>query len=37
MGTYFYATGTSVKICEQFNLKAMDSNLKQFLTMQNVL
>lgn len=37
MGIYFYTTDTLVKICEQFNLKAMDSYLKEFLTMQNVL
>lgn len=37
LGTYFYTTGTFVKICELFDLKAMDGNLKQFLTMQNVL
>lgn len=37
MGIYFYVTGTLVKISEQFNLKAMDSNLKEFLTMQNIL
>lgn len=32
MGSYFYNTGTFfffLKVCEHFNLKAMDSNLEE--------